>query len=175
MKPGLDELSAAVGAALSARGWMMATAESCTGGGIATAVTATAGSSAWFDRGFVTYSNAAKTEMLGVAPATLATCGAVSEATVLEMARGALARSQAQVAVAVSGIAGPGGGSSEKPVGLVCLAWATVDQPAQAVTRHFAGDRAAIRLQTVIAALHGVIERTQRPHGASAAALPDLL
>lgn len=175
MNTDVDDLSAAVGAALSARGWMMATAESCTGGGIAAAVTATAGSSAWFDRGFVTYSNAAKTEMLGVNPDTLATFGAVSEATVLEMARGALARSQAQVTVAVSGIAGPGGGSIDKPVGLVCLAWAAADQPAQAVTRHFAGDRAAIRLQTVIAALHGLTELTHRPPGTPAAALPDLL
>lgn len=163
MNTGLDALSLALGSALQARGWMLVTAESCTGGGIAEAVTATAGSSGWFDRGFVTYSNAAKIEMLGVSAATLDHCGAVSEATVLEMARGALARSRAQVAVAVSGIAGPGGGSRDKPVGQVCLAWALADQPALATTRHFSGDRAAIRLQTVIAALQGLIMLTQTP------------
>lgn len=157
MTAALDALSAALGRALAARGWMLATAESCTGGWIAEAVTATAGSSGWFDRGFVTYSNGAKTDMLGVSPATLAAHGAVSEQTVREMAAGALARSRAQVAVAVSGVAGPGGGSAEKPVGMVCLAWARRDAAPQAVTMHFGGDREAVRRQTVEHALRELI------------------
>ena len=107
----LNALSVTVGEALTARGWMLTTAESCTGGWVAEAVTATSGSSAWFDRGFVTYSNSAKVDMLGVSPATLANEGAVSEATVAEMAQGALEHSAAQLAIAVSGVAGPGGGT----------------------------------------------------------------
>ncbi len=118
----LDPLARRLGECLAARGWMLATAESCTGGWIAAAVTAIGGSSAWFDRGFVTYSNDAKVDMLGVSPHTLATHGAVSEETVREMAAGALARSRAQLAVAVSGIAGPSGGTAAKSVGMVCLA-----------------------------------------------------
>ena len=157
MTPTLDALSVALGQALAARGWMLATAESCTGGWIAEAVTATAGSSGWFDRGFVTYSNAAKVDMLGVSPATLATHGAVSEQTVCEMAAGALAHSRAQLAVAVSGVAGPSGGSVDKPVGMVCVAWAQSGETPQAVTLHFDGDRQAVRLQTVEHALHGLI------------------
>ncbi len=149
----LSSLSAAVGQALAARGWMLATAESCTGGWIAEAVTATAGSSSWFDRGFITYSNDAKIDMLGVSPATLAEHGAVSEATVREMATGALARSRAQAAIAVSGVAGPGGGSPEKPVGMVCMAWATAGTTPRAATLYFAGDREAVRLQAVEHAL----------------------
>lgn len=151
-------LSSRVGEALLARGWQLATAESCTGGAIAAAITDIAGSSQWFDRGFVTYSNQSKQDMLGVRAATLETAGAVSEATVAEMVRGALARSQAQVTLAVSGIAGPGGGSAHKPVGTVCLAWAM--EGAQLVVRaeRFAGDRAAVRAQTVERALQGVLE-----------------
>lgn len=109
-------LSEAVGKALLERGWTLASAESCTGGGLAAAITDIAGSSQWFERGFITYSNLAKQDMLGVSTETLMACGAVSEATVREMANGALAHSQAQVAVAVSGIAGPDGGTPEKPV-----------------------------------------------------------
>ena len=135
----------------------MSTAESCTGGWIAEVVTATAGSSAWFDRGFVTYSNAAKQEMLGVGSDTLARHGAVSEQTVREMATGALAHSHAQVAVAVSGVAGPAGGSADKPVGMVCLAWAIVDRPPRAATRHFDGDRESVRRQTVEGALEELV------------------
>ncbi len=151
-------LSSRVGETLLARGWRLATAESCTGGAIATAITDIAGSSQWFDRGFVTYSNQSKQDMLGVRAVTLETAGAVSEATVAEMVRGALAHSQAQVTLAVSGIAGPGGGSADKPVGTVCLAW--VIEGAQPVVRteHFAGDRAAVRAQTVKHALQGVLE-----------------
>lgn len=155
----LDALARRVGEALANRRLWLATAESCTGGWIAEAVTAVAGSSGWFDRGFVTYSNDAKADMLGVRAATLETHGAVSEATVSEMAAGALDRSRADLAVAVSGVAGPGGGSPAKPVGTVCLAWARRDGPTGVVTVHLDGDRAAVRRQTVILALQGVLER----------------
>ena len=120
----LLDLAADLGAALSARKWIVATAESCTGGLVAGAITDVAGSSGWFDRGFVTYSNEAKIEMLGFAPRRSPRIGAVSEATAREMAAGALARSRADIAVAVTGIAGPAGGTPEKPVGLVWFAWA---------------------------------------------------
>lgn len=133
-------------------GWMLATAESCTGGLIAAACTDLAGSSNWFERGFVTYSNAAKTELLGVDAALIAEHGAVSEAVVRAMAAGALTHSRAQVAIAVTGIAGPGGGSADKPVGTVWLGWAW---PGGALTERcqFAGDRAAVRAATVRHAL----------------------
>lgn len=156
----LNALSVTVGEALTARGWMLTTAESCTGGWVAEVVTATSGSSAWFDRGFVTYSNSAKVDMLGVSPATLATEGAVSEATVAEMAQGALEHSAAQIAIAVSGVAGPGGGTLAKPVGMVCLAWAQRGQPSRVRTLQLPGDRAAVRRQSVIHALRGLIELT---------------
>jgi nicotinamide-nucleotide amidase len=151
----LAVLAEALGKALLERGLTMSAAESCTGGWIAKAVTDIPGSSGWFDRGFVTYSNEAKQEMLGVDPGTLAEHGAVSEATVLEMVSGALERSRADLAVAVSGVAGPAGGSAEKPVGTVWLAWARCG--GQAVARHvrFDGDREAVRLQAVVAALGG--------------------
>ncbi len=144
--------------ALVARGWMLACAESCTGGGIAAAVTSLAGSSQWFDRGFVTYSNQAKQDMLGVRSETLAKFGAVSEAAVREMVTGALAHSQAQVAVAVSGIAGPGGGSALRPVGTVCVAWAVDGTEPIVCTEHFSGDREAVRAQTVTCALRGILD-----------------
>jgi nicotinamide-nucleotide amidase len=147
-----------LGETLLAKGWMLACAESCTGGGIAAALTDVAGSSQWFDRGFVTYSNLAKQEMLGVAQATLENHGAVSEQTVQEMAGGALSRSEAQVSVAVSGIAGPGGGSEEKPVGMVCMAWQVEGQEPVIRTEHFSGDRAAVREQTVLLALQGLLD-----------------
>ena len=152
-------LATELGAALLRHGLAVATAESCTGGLIAGAITDVAGSSAWFERGFVTYSNAAKTEMLGVRPDTLATQGAVSEATAAEMASGALAHSRAGLAVAVTGIAGPDGGSDAKPVGTVCFGWARRNGGVDTVTRHFAGDRAAVRVATVEAALRGLIDR----------------
>lgn len=152
----LESLAWQVGEALAARGWRLATAESCTGGWIAEAVTAISGSSAWFDRGFVSYSNAAKMDMLGVSAQTLATHGAVSEATVRAMAEGAIARSLADVAVAVSGVAGPTGGTATKPVGMVCIGWAARAYPSRVATLHFSGDRTAIRRQTVIRALEGV-------------------
>jgi nicotinamide-nucleotide amidase len=134
------------------------TAESCTGGWIAKCVTDIAGSSAWLERGFVTYSNAAKQEMLGVASATLAVHGAVSEAVVAEMAAGALAHSHATVAVAVSGIAGPGGGTADKPVGTVCFAWALAGR-VEVATCRFAGDREQVRRDSVVHALAGLIGR----------------
>jgi nicotinamide-nucleotide amidase len=119
-----ETLAADLGRRLLARGWRVTTAESCTGGLVAGAITAIAGSSDWFDRGFVTYSNAAKRELLGVPEAVLAAHGAVSEPCAVAMAEGALVRSGAMLAVAVTGIAGPSGGSEEKPVGTVCFAWA---------------------------------------------------
>lgn len=151
----LENQAAALGRALLARGWWLSTAESCTGGWVAQSLTAVAGSSAWFERGFVTYSNRAKQEMLGVPEVTLQNDGAVSEATVLAMARGALAHSPAQLSVAISGIAGPGGGSAAKPVGTVWFAWAYPDG-AHADKRVFDGDREAVRLQAVAHALAGL-------------------
>ncbi|MDZ7922132.1 CinA family protein [Rhodoferax sp.] len=132
--------------------WMLATAESCTGGLIAGACTDLAGSSVWFERGFVTYSNAAKTEMLGVDAALIATQGAVSELVVRAMVQGALQHSKAQVAVAVTGVAGPTGGSAEKPVGTVWFGWAT-PTGLHSEVQQFAGDRAAVRSATVHHAL----------------------
>jgi nicotinamide-nucleotide amidase len=152
-------LAERLGDALRARRWTVATAESCTGGLIAGAITDIAGSSDWFDRGFVTYSNEAKMEMLGVRAETLAAHGAVSETTAREMATGALSRSGADIAVAVTGIAGPAGGTPTKPVGLVCIAWARRGVPVEARTEHFPGDRAAVRAATVARALEGLIER----------------
>lgn len=156
----LVKLAADVGAALKQRVWMLALAESCTGGWAAQAVTAIPGSSAWFERGFVTYSNAAKVDMLGVAEQTLQQYGAVSEQTVREMAQGALARSQAQIAAAISGIAGPDGGTPDKPVGMVCFAWAAAGQPVHSSTSHFSGDRESIRKQAVETVLHGLLQLT---------------
>jgi nicotinamide-nucleotide amidase len=158
----LYELSKRVGEALAARKQMMAAAESCTGGWIGQAITMVPGSSRWFDRGFVTYTNVAKQEMLGVSAQTLQAFGAVSEPTVREMVAGALARSRAQVAVAVSGIAGPDGGSPSKPVGTVVLAWAEKDGRIEARAMSFGGDRDAVRRATVLAALEGLLARITR-------------
>ena len=137
---------------LQKKRWMMATAESCTGGMIAAACTDLAGSSVWFERGLVTYSNAAKTELLGVGAALIAEHGAVSEPVARAMAAGAAAHSRAQVAVAVTGVAGPGGGSAEKPVGTVWFGFALPGQLSSEVM-HFPGDRAAVRSATVLHAL----------------------
>ena len=153
----LYKLAEEVGAALKSRGLMLVTAESCTGGWVSEAVTMVPGSSDWFERGFVTYTHISKREMLGVASDTLGKHGAVSEQTVREMVTGALARSHAQVAVAVSGVAGPGGGSPEKPVGTVCIAWSSGEGAPRAETRHFPGDREAVRRQSVEHALKGVL------------------
>jgi len=149
-------LAQQVGTALKEHGMTLVTAESCTGGAIAQAVTMIPGSSDWFDRGFVTYSNTSKEEMLGVSPHTLVEHGAVSEQTVREMADGALQYSRAQVAVSVSGIAGPTGGTPEKPVGMVWFAWATNDD-VQTACHQLSGDRDAIRAKSVQIALQGVL------------------
>jgi nicotinamide-nucleotide amidase len=159
MNVGVHAVAADLGQQLARRGWKVATAESCTGGLIAAAITDVAGSSGWFDRGFVTYSNEAKVAMLGVRAETLAAHGAVSEATATEMAFGALARSVADLAVAVTGVAGPSGGSPEKPVGMVCFAWALRNGAVDSATQHFAGDRAAVRAAAVASALEGLLAR----------------
>ena len=149
----LNELAQQLAAALLRRQQTLAVAESCTGGWVAKVLTDLPGSSRWFDRGFVTYSNAAKQDMLGVSAATLDAAGAVSEATVREMAAGVLRHSPADLALAISGIAGPGGAVQGKPVGTVCFAWATRTGQLQVETRQFAGDREAVRRQAVAHAL----------------------
>lgn len=154
----LKGLAEQVGEALRQRGAMLATAESCTGGWVSREVTAVAGSSLWFERGFVTYSNRAKLEMLGVLPATLEQYGAVSEEIAREMAEGALRHSQATVALAISGIAGPDGAAPGKPVGTVCFAWAGPDQSTVTRTLRFAGDRERVREQAVEVALRGILD-----------------
>jgi len=143
---------------LIARGWMLATAESCTGGMIAAACTDLAGSSVWFERGFVTYSNDAKTELLGVPSELIAQHGAVSEPVVRAMAQGAVQRSHAQLGVAVTGVAGPSGGSADKPVGTVWFGF-LVGGHLSSEVRRFDGDRAAVRVATVQHALAGLILR----------------
>ncbi|WP_354004346.1 CinA family protein [Ramlibacter pallidus] len=143
--------------ALLARGWMLATAESCTGGMIAAACTDLAGSSQWFERGFVTYSNAAKSELLGVDAALIEQHGAVSEVVARAMAFGAVRQSRAQVSVAVTGVAGPSGGSAQKPVGTVWFGF-SVDGQLTSETRRFEGDRAAVRQATVDHALRRLLE-----------------
>ncbi len=154
----LRQLASELGDRLRARGWMLATAESCTGGWVGQLLTAIPGSSAWYERGFITYANAAKQEMLGVPATTLDTFGAVSEETAQAMAVGALAHSHAQAALAISGIAGPGGGTPQKPVGLVCYGWALADGTQMSSTCRLDGDREEIRSRAVAAALRGLIE-----------------
>lgn len=144
------------------RHWMLATAESCTGGMIAARCTDLAGSSAWFERGFVTYSNDSKRELLGVPAQWIASQGAVSEAVARAMAQGAVSRSTAQVALAVTGIAGPSGGSADKPVGTVWFAWAWPGH-LESECRHWPGDRHAVRSQTTAYALTQLIEKLERP------------
>lgn len=141
---------------LKTAGLSLATAESCTGGGLAQVLTAIPGSSLWFERGFVSYSNLAKREMLGVRTDTLARHGAVSEAVARAMAEGALSHSHADLAVAITGIAGPGGGTEAKPVGTVCFAWARRKQDSRSTTLHFPGDRAAVRRLSMAAAMEGL-------------------
>ncbi len=140
---------------------LIATAESCTGGWVAQAITHTAGSSAWFERGFVAYTNESKADMLGVRWDTLNAHGAVSPETAAEMACGAIAHSRASIALAITGIAGPTGGSQEKPVGTVCFAWCWRGEAPSCERRLFIGDREAIRRQAVIHALTGLIERAR--------------
>lgn len=147
---------------LKARGTMVATAESCTGGWVAKAITDVAGSSAVFDRGFITYSNDSKMELLAVSPRTIEKHGAVSQNTVEEMAAGALSKSNATLTVAVSGIAGPSGGTEEKPVGTVWLAWAQAGTPVTSRLEHLSGDRDSIRAQATMAALNGIQQLAQK-------------
>lgn len=157
MDPQLADLSMRVGTTLSRRRLLLGTAESCTGGWIAKLVTDVPGSSGWFECGLVTYSNAAKQSLLGVRAETLEVHGAVSETTVREMAEGVLARTRADISLAVSGIAGPGGALPDKPVGTVCLAWATRGGPVRAETVYLEGEREAVRRQAAVLALEGVL------------------
>jgi len=152
----MDALAQKLGERLKAARAKLVTAESCTGGWAAQVVTSVAGSSGWFERGFVTYSNEAKRELLGVREDTLQKHGAVSEQTAREMAQGALSRSRGTVAVAVTGVAGPGGGRAEKPVGMVCFAWASA-RSLRSETQQFSGDRESVRRQSVEHALEGVL------------------
>jgi nicotinamide-nucleotide amidase len=151
----------ALAAALTSRGWMMCTAESCTGGLIAAACTSIAGSSDWFERGIVTYSNEAKTELVGVAPALIAQHGAVSAEVACAMADGALVRAKAQAAVAVTGIAGPGGATPGKPVGTVWVAVADAGHRATPTLLQLSGDREAVRRQSVLEALRLLRRRVE--------------
>jgi nicotinamide-nucleotide amidase len=153
----IDALAAQVGQALKAAGATLATAESCTGGWVAQAITSVAGSSDWFERGYVTYSNAAKRDDLGVAADIIERHGAVSEETARAMAAGALKKAGATTTLAVTGVAGPGGGSAQKPVGTVCFAWARGGK-IRSETKRFDGDRESVRRQSVIHALQGVLE-----------------
>jgi nicotinamide-nucleotide amidase len=153
----MDDLARRIGERLKASRERLVTAESCTGGWAAQVVTSVAGSSEWFERGFVTYSNDAKQESLGVPAGVLKKFGAVSEETAREMALGALARSKGSVALSITGVAGPTGGSTSKPVGTVCFAW-TGGGAVRSETRHFEGDRESVRRQSVVRALEGVIE-----------------
>lgn len=158
MEADLVELAAALGTACLASKITLATAESCTGGWLSQVITHTEGSSQWFERGFVSYANAAKADMLGVRMNTIETYGAVSPNTAAEMAVGALVHSTATLAVAITGVAGPGGGSADKPVGTVCFGWCWRDQLPSHQRRLFVGDREAIRRQSVVHALHGLID-----------------
>ena len=161
MDADLVELSQTLGSACLQRRLLIATAESCTGGWAAQVITHTAGSSAWFERGFVTYANEAKVEMLGVRPETLAGFGAVSPETAAEMASGALKNSRALISLAITGIAGPTGGSPGKPVGTVCFGWCLRGQAPEVEQRLFQGEREAIRRQAVIHALNGLLVRAK--------------
>lgn len=157
MNSHLLDLAQSLGDLLSAKHWRITTAESCTGGGVAAAITAIAGSSAWFEYGVVSYANIAKQKLLGVGAQTLDMEGAVSEAVVVEMARGALALSGADLAVAISGIAGPGGATPGKPVGTVWFAWATAVGDLKTDVQLIDGDRAAVQHGAVIYALEGAL------------------
>jgi nicotinamide-nucleotide amidase len=156
-----DALAAELGSLLAARKWRVTAAESCTGGLVAGAITSVAGSSGWFDQSYVTYSNDAKSERLGVGADLIASHGSVSEPVAKAMASGALAAARADLAVAITGIAGPGGATPDKPVGTVCFAWTTGDGAIEAKTHHFDGDRTAVRRASVVAALEGLIERAR--------------
>ncbi|MDR3492837.1 MAG: CinA family protein [Gammaproteobacteria bacterium] len=154
----LDQLALEVGNHLKKHSLILTTAESCTGGGVAYHITDIPGSSTWFDRGFVTYSNSAKIQMLSVPSSTLDTYGAVSEETARAMAEGALQHSNADVSVAITGIAGPDGGTTDKPVGTVWFAWAYKNKPTLAVLKNFSGNREEIRKKSIEVALRGILE-----------------
>jgi nicotinamide-nucleotide amidase len=156
-----DDLAERAGHLLLAHRMFLVTAESCTGGALAEIITRIPGSSHWFERGFVAYSNDAKQEQLQVPPETLARCGAVSEETALAMAEGALGNSHAHVSVAITGIAGPEGGTPEKPVGSVCIAWAGREMSPRSVSTVFQGDRLQVRHQACLLALQGLIDITE--------------
>lgn len=158
-----SDAAAQLGRALKAHGLMLVMAESCTGGLVAEAITSIAGSSAWFDRGFVTYSNAAKIDMLGVSEKTLEQFGAVSEQTAVEMAIGALKNSAAQIAGSITGIAGPDGGTAAKPVGTVCFAWSGKNFATRSCTQHFTGDRSSVRQQAAIFMMAVLTETLNEP------------
>lgn len=159
--PDIDELVAQLSAHLLAKGIRIATVESCTGGRVAAVFTDMAGSSDWFDRGFITYSNQAKIDMAGVRKQTLDIYGAVSEAVAIEMAEGGVLHSKAGCAISITGIAGPGGGTPEKPVGMVCFAWAGFGIGTHARTEYFQGTRSDIRLQSVACAIEYAIKLIQ--------------
>lgn len=154
-------LSTKLGRCLNYHQIVITTAESCTGGGVSAAITDIPGSSAWFDRAFITYSNEAKIEMLGVSPETINSHGAVSEMTVIEMVKGALKYSNANLGVSISGVAGPDGGSAEKPVGTVCFAWADDKGWLKVETHYFSGKRAEVRQQAVSLALQVLYEKVK--------------
>jgi nicotinamide-nucleotide amidase len=156
------DLAAGVGRALQQKGWLLATAESCTGGGVAQAITEIAGCSEWFDCGLITYSTASKTELLDVSAALLAQHGAVSEEIAAAMAEGALANSNANVALSTTGIAGPTGAVPGKPVGTICFGWASANAT-RTERLVFAGDRHAVREQTVAHALQGLLRFLAQP------------
>lgn len=156
------DLAQRLGEALLKRHWRCAVAESCTGGRVSAAITEIPGSSKWFDRGFVTYTNQSKTDLLGVSQYMLTTQGAVSESVVRVMAEGALAASQADIAVAISGIAGPEGGSADKPVGFVWFAWSYRNGSTNVASYCFMGDRSAVRSQAVYVALEGILSITTK-------------
>lgn len=158
----LQNLSVRVGQELDKNRYLLVTAESCTGGGLSEAVTRIPGSSAWFDRGFITYSNQSKVTMLNVSEDTLQQYGAISENTAIEMAQGALDNSIADIAVAITGIAGPGGATQDKPVGLVCFAWLDRDINMRSTHIIFKGDRLQIRHQACLMAMQGILDLIDR-------------
>lgn len=154
----IEEMAKRLGELLAQHDYSLVTAESCTGGGLSEIITRIAGSSGWFDRAYVTYSNAAKVEMIGVSEETLNSFGAVSENTAIEMAEGALNNSHADLSVSITGIAGPGGGSPEKPVGMVCFAWSNRQGETRSTEIIFQGDRQTIRQQACLLAMQGLLE-----------------
>lgn len=164
MSPAIEQLATKLGEALKQHEWKLATAESCTGGGLAYAVTDIPGSSAWFERGFVTYSNTAKQEALDVTLLTLSVFGAVSEQTAREMAEGALKNSQAQISIAITGIAGPDGGSVEKPIGTIWIALAGINKTTEAIVENFLGNRKQVREQTIEFALTKLLNFISNEH-----------